>query len=493
MGSPCGYQLLGFPTDSDCGGTSLTLSATGEVAAGRLGQVSWALFEFARSPYVSLIFVFVFAPYFATVVVGDPVRGQELWGLANTAVGIFIGLMAPILGAICDRMGRRKTWIAGIVAIMVPCCFALWFAMPGAQGGLPVPVIMVLVSALLACFMFSEMFHNAMLASIAPADRVGSLSGFGISVGNAGTLVALVIMLFGVALPASGAVDWAFLPDRPLFGLDPLTHEHDRIVGPVAGTWLAVFIVPMLLWTPDRPATGVRMRQAIGDGLASVWETVTNARKYRNIGLFLLARMLYNDGKVAILAYSGIYAVGTFDWELVEILIFAIVLTPFSISGGLFGGWIDNRFGSKRAIQIMIGSSAIGVLAAVSCSPTHVLFVIPYDAAAAGPLWSMPYFQTLPEVVYIVIFMSLAATITAAFANSRTMMARIAPVTMMSQFYGLYALSGTVTAFLGHGTVTFFTAAFDSQAVGFASVVILLSAGLLLMTRVREERAELLH
>jgi UMF1 family MFS transporter len=85
--------------------------------------------------------------------------------------------------------------------------------------------------------------------------------------------------------------------------------------------------------------------------------------------------------------------------------------------------------------------------------------------------------------------MVLACFITAAFATSRSMMARIAPVSMMSQFFGLYALSGSATAFLGHGMVTLFTALFDSQSVGLGSAVILLGAGLVLMRWVREERA----
>ena len=83
----------------------------------------------------------------------------------------------------------------------------------------------------------------------------------------------------------------------------------------------------------------------------------------------------------------------------------------------------------------------------------------------------------------------LAITITAAFSISRTMMARIAPISMMSQFFGLYALSGTATAFLGHASVTFFTGLFHSQRAGFASTIILLIAGLVLMHWVREERA----
>ena len=125
----------------DARGRAAGLSATGETAADRRGEISWALFEFSRSPYLSLVYIYVFATYFTNVVVGDPVRGQELWSLANTIVGFCVALLAPLSGAISDRLGRRKPWIVAIALIMGASCYALWWAMPGAQGGLPVNVI----------------------------------------------------------------------------------------------------------------------------------------------------------------------------------------------------------------------------------------------------------------------------------------------------------------------------------------------------------------
>ena len=471
------------------GGAAQELSTTGETPADLRGQLSWALFEFARSPYISLVYVFVFPPYFASVVIGDPVRGQESWSLANTIVGICVALLAPLIGAVSDRTGPRKPWLAAVALIMSVSCMLLWFAMPGAQGGLPVDVILLLVIILATCFQFTEVFHNAMLASIATPARVGGLSGLGIATGNLGTLTAMLVMLFGVALPASGMTLGGLLPEKPLFGLDPATHEHSRIAGPVAGVWFLIFIVPLLLWTPDRPATGVSARRAVREGLEQLWLTLKRVRRVSNVALFLLARMLYTDAKVAILAYAGIYAAGVFGWELAELLLFAVLLAPFSISGGFIGGWLDDTLGSKRAIQISVGLTCIGMVGAVATTPDRILFVFPYDAAAAGSLWSFPYFQTLPEVVYLLTFALLAITITAAFCTSRTMMARIAPVSMMNQFFGLYALSGTATAFLGHALVAAFTRAFDSQRAGFVSLIILLLAGLAVMFRVREERA----
>ena len=105
------------------------------------------------------------------------------------------------------------------------------------------------------------------------------------------------------------------------------------------------------------------------------------------------------------------------------------------------------------------------------------------------PGWSFAYFATLPEIVYLAMFVILVVFIGAAFANSRAMMARISPLSMLSQFFGLYAVSGWATAFVGHGMVAFFTNAFDSQRAGFASPILLLLAGLIVLMWVREERA----
>jgi UMF1 family MFS transporter len=83
----------------------------------------------------------------------------------------------------------------------------------------------------------------------------------------------------------------------------------------------------------------------------------------------------------------------------------------------------------------------------------------------------------------------VAIFITAVYANSRTMMARIAPARKMAEFFGLYALSGTATAFLAPFVVARFTEWFQSNAIGLASILILLIAGWVMMLFVKTERA----
>ena len=451
------------------------------------GELSWVLFEWARNPYVILVTIYIFAPYFTNVVVGDPVEGQSIWGYTNGIAGFFIAVFAPLFGAIADKGGSRKPWIATFVAIMAPCMFLLWWALPGADGGLSIWTIAALIVVIGIAFEYSSVFHNSMLPHITTPAKLGGLSGLGLAAGNASSLLILVFMLFCFALP--GQMDWSFLPEAPLFGLDQESYQHSRISGPIVALWLVVFSIPLFLYTPDAKPSPQPLPTLVVQGLETLYGTLRKLPQFRNIATYLLARMFYNDGKTAILIFGGVYAVGVFGWDEVRMLIYGIFLSVFAVVGGFFGGWLDNTVGSKRAIMISIGITTLGVIATVSTTPTQILFVIPYDPETAPPVWSFPYFNTWPEIVFMSLMTMVAVAITAAYANSRTMMARLAPPTMTTEFFGLYALSGTATAFLAPMTVGFFTDLFQSQRAGYASILLLLGAGLALMLFVKEEQA----
>ncbi|MBN9570694.1 MAG: hypothetical protein J0H30_06470, partial [Alphaproteobacteria bacterium] len=75
-------------------------STTGAKIASPAGQYSWAMFEGARNPYVLLVTIYFFAPYFSGHVVGDTVRGQASWGGIAAYGCISIAVLAPFLGAL---------------------------------------------------------------------------------------------------------------------------------------------------------------------------------------------------------------------------------------------------------------------------------------------------------------------------------------------------------------------------------------------------------
>jgi UMF1 family MFS transporter len=161
----------------------------------------------------------------------------------------------------------------------------------------------------------------------------------------------------------------------------------------------------------------------------------------------------------------------------------------FAVLGGFFGGWLDNHLGSKRAIFVSIGGTAIAVLVSLTMAPDRILWFIHYDAASSK-LWPVPFFNTWPEMAFLVTVNFIAVLITAGYANSRTMLARIAPAEKMAEFFGLYSLSGQSTSFLATGFVGWLTLVSHSQRIGLLGEVLFLAVGLILMFFVREERTE---
>ena len=198
--------------------------------------------------------------------------------------------------------------------------------------------------------------------------------------------------------------------------------------------------------------------------------------------------MFFNDGKLAIMTFYMIYATGIFDWGGAERLMVGVFLTVFAIAAGFIGGWLDDIVGSRKAIIFTISGNVVALLAAVSITPTTIFFV--EFEGLDEPVWDFAFFRTLPEIAYLIVSVLFALFITSAYANSRTMLARIAPEQEMTKFFGLYALSGQVTAALGPFMVALATGLFDSQRVGFGSILLLLAVGAVLMVFVKEERTE---
>lgn len=424
--------------------------------------------------------IYVFAPYVSNVVIGDPIRGQELISGWHKTAGIIIALTAPFLGAATDRMGRRKPLLAAFTLALAVSIFVQWWAVPG-EGGLPLWALGLAVTISGIAFVYTEVLHNAMLTRATPPQLLSQVSGWGLALGNAGSLFLLVFVLVTIALP--GQIDLPFLPDAPLFGLDPTKFEPSRIVTLLCAGWLIVFTVPLFLYTPDLVTTGERFGDAMKNGVGNVVRTIRKLGHYRNVALFLIARMLYADGKTAVLIFSGIYAAGTMGWGLIEMLAYGIILTIFAVPGGIMSGWLDHAIGPKRAVVIEIGVTFICLVAMVSMTPTSILFFFPVDPEAV--LSSSPMFNTLPEVAYMGFAIVIAMSITAAYASSRALMARLAPEGMEGEVFGLYALSGSATAWLGPLLVEHFTATYESQRIGFGSISILLIAGFALLLFVK--------
>ena len=442
----------------------------------RLAVVGWVLFEWATQPYFTLVITFVYAPFFAAAVAPDPARGQALWGFATSGAGLAIAALAPLLGSVADAAGRRKPWIMAFGVLIVIGATLLWFGRPGHPETIPIVLFAFALGAV--GVQGATVFSNAMMPTLVPPERLGRLSGIGWATGYMGGLLSLILTLgFLAASPQTGKTLLGF---APLFGLDPLAHEGDRIVGPLSAIWLVVFALPLLLFTPDQPRR-MPVRAAVRQGIATLFETLGHLPRYRDASLFLLANMIYADGLVALFAFGGIYAAGTFGWTVIEIGIFGILLITAGIFGALAGGWLDDRLRSKPVIIAGLMILIAAVIVILSIDRDRVLFVITVDPPAEG----RALFGSVPERLYVGIGLFIGLVVAPLQAASRTLLVRIAPRERLTQFFGLYALSARVTSFIGPFAVAIVTAVTASQKAGMAVLILFFAIGAGLLSQVR--------
>jgi UMF1 family MFS transporter len=447
------------------------------------GALAWILQQGARDPYVILITIYIFSPYFSRVLVGDPVKGQALVANISTIYGLLTALTAPLLGAMIEQYGPRKPMLGIVTAIMVPALVALWWAMPA--GGLPLMATSGLLIVLGLVYNWGDVLSNSLLGRAAGEipGRAALISGLGYAVANGLSVALLIFMLWGMVLP--GQVDWPGVPHAPLFGLDASKNEPSRISGPLSAAVLLLGAIPFFLWTPDAARTGRSWLASLRAGLAMLREIFGDLRGHRDIAVFLGGRLLYNDGMTALLVFGGLLAAGLMKWGALEMLAYGISLSVFGVVGGLIAPWFDRTLGPRKAVQLEIAGSLAVLVASLGMSREKILYFWAYDPAAQAPVWNGPLFRTAPELIYLGLGLLIAVFVTAQYASSRTLLIRLCPPDKTAAFFGLYALSGTATMWLGSLLVALATAVFKSQVGGFLPVAVLLLMGFCVLFLVR--------
>ena len=434
--------------------------------ASRLGQFSWALFDWANQPFFTVVTTFIFAPYFANVMIGDPVKGQTAWAFTQSAAGVIIAVLSPFLGAMANAGGRRKPYVFAFQLLLFAGCACLWWAYPN-RPDLAGPIGWAVIAATVGAEM-SIVFNNAQLPNIVRPERIGWLSGFGWGLGYVGGLIALFAVL-------------GFQFTR---GADP-TFTLERLTGPASSIWLLVFVLPMFLFTPDHAPRNLSALEAARQGSRSLLATLRSLGRHRNVLTFLVAFMLYNDGLAAIIAFGGVYASATFGWTTVTLGIFGIILTVFAIPGAFLGGKLDDLIGSKPTVQLAIAGVIVATLGIVSVTADRVLFFVPAAPLAA----TRGLFGSMQELVFMGFALLLGFCMGPMQAASRTLVGRLAPPAMSGEFYGLFALSGRATAWMAPLAIGILTVATHSNRIGVACVLAFLVPGFIVFSWVREERA----
>lgn len=429
------------------GEASVSTAVPTPPTATRRQLLAWAFYDWASSPFFAVVITFVFATYVTTVVAPNEIEGTAVWSRMTVLGALIIAVTSPILGAIADAGGPRKPWLLAFMLLSATASGLLWFVAP-AHDYLLLALTLVLVANV--CNEVGQAFYNAMLPDLASDGELGRWSGWGWGLGYIAGIVALGITLVVFVQPKP-----------PLFGLDADQAEQVRITGPLLAIWFILFSLPLFLLTPDRKTHARPFGQSVRQGLSTLLTTLKDIRGHANIARFLLARLIYNDGLNTLFAFGGIYAAGTFGMALNEVLLFGIALNVTAGIGAFGFAFLDDRMGSKPTILIAIcGLFVAGTVALLAEEKTTFWVVAMVIGIFVGPAQSA----------------------------SRTLMARLAPADMRTEMFGIYALTGKVTAFIGPFLFGTATAMFDTQRAGMATILVMFVVGGLLLLRVSEPK-----
>ena len=364
----------------------------------------------------------------------DPATGTAQWAATQAAAGLVIALAAAPLGVLADRAGRRRLFLAGFTGLMVVATGLLWTVRPEHAM---VPRALWLVGIATVAFEIATVFYNAMLPGLAAPGGMGRLSGLGWGAGYIGGLICLglcLVMLIN--------------PHPPLFGLDAHAAEPVRATALFAAAWIAIFAWPVLLLREK--ASALSARRALAMGMRELADGLRKAVADPVLGRFLLARMLYTDGLTTLFAFGAIFAAGSFGMGTKDVLLLGIGLNVTAGIGAFGFAFVEDRIGSRRAVLIALGS----------------LFVLGAGVLLVGSVrW------------FVILALGLGVFVGPAQAASRSLMAHLAPAEGRNAHFGLFALSGRVTGFLGPAALGAVTAITHSQRAGMVVILVLLGVG----------------
>ena len=403
--------------------------------------LNFALYDFANSAFTTIIITFIFSTYFAKQIAPNPVLGQSYWGWAIGTTGILVAIIGPILGSYADKKNFTEFFIKLFTIICISLTTLLWFSKPSEKY-----LLFTLVIVALANFFYelSLIFYNSILKRISKTSDLGKSSGFSFALGYIGGILILIICI-------KIFIDNDVLP----FGLSKENSENIRATSIVVAVWYLIFSIPFLFSLKKKINNKIKLSS---DNIKKIKDLIWN-NGLNNLGKFLIARMLYADGLNAIIVMGGIFAVGVFNLEIEDLLILSILMNVTAFIGAIVGGYANDKFSSKSVIIF----SLLGLI----ISSSIILFV--------------------KSQLFFLIFAAINGFFIGPIQSaSRVFITKSIDENNQASGFGLFALSGKLTSFIGPLLVSTITYISSSQRIGFSSAIILLLIGLLILLKVKK-------
>ncbi len=392
---------------------------------------SWALYDWANSAFATTVmagfFPLFFKQYWSAGV--DPARSTFWLGAANSAASALIVVLAPVLGAVADRGGGRKRFLAAFAGLGVAGTAALAGVGQGGWAWAAAAFVLATVG-----FMGANVFYDALLVDVTGGRRMDRVSALGYSLGYLGGG-----LLFGVNVAMTLRPGWFGFADAA---------QAVRASFLTVAVWWALFSVPLLAFVRERAETAP-LGRAVRDGLTQLRNTVRDLRGRRQVWVFLAAYWLYIDGVDTIVRMAVDYglALGLDSGGLIK----ALLITQFvGFPAALAYGWLGERIGPRTGILVGLA------------------------AYAAVTVWAYRM-ETSAEFYLLAGVIGLVQG--GVQALSRSLYARLIPPDRAAEYFGVYNMLGKFAAVLGPVLMGWIALATGEPRTGVFAVTGLVVAG----------------
>ena len=406
--------------------------------------ISWALYDWANSAFATTVMAGFFPLFFKSFWAADlsPAESTAVIGTTNSLAGLFIMLLAPILGAYSDLGKLKKKFLAFFALLGVLSTGYLYFIPQGDW------VIAASLYALAVVgFSGGNIFYDSLIVSVSKQDQRHKVSSLGFSLGYLGGGLLFVINVLMYLNPAwfglssqSEAILWSFVS---------------------VAVWWAVFSLPLFMSVEEKSNAEISkgLFKTITEAFKAVASTLREIKKHKRVAIFLIAYWLYIDGVDTIVRMAVAY--GSDIGLDASSMITALLLTQFvGFPATLVFGIYADKIGFKKILTIGIS----------------IYILVTFYA----------YYMTTALEFYI-----LAGTVGlvqgGVQAISRSFFSTIIPVNKEAQFFGFYNLVGKSAVFLGPVLVSWVALIFGNPRFGILSLLFLLVPGLILLWMVPDK------
>jgi MFS transporter, UMF1 family len=420
-----------------------TMAVLSRLGLGTPAVRAWAAYDWGNSAFATTVMAAFLPVYYSTVVAADlgETVATSYWGYTTAIALALIAVVSPVLGAIADYMGAKKRFLAVFMSFGVTFTACLWFI--GAGEWLLASSIFILANI---GFAGGNVFYEALLPSLTRESDIDRVSTAGYAIGYLGG---------GVLLALNAA--WYKSPES--FGFSG-EDQAVRASFVSAAVWWAAFSLPLFrrVREPDaRLAEGESAHvNPVRVGFGRVLATLREVRQYRDLFLFLLAFLVYNDGVGTIIKMASIYGaeVGIETPHLIGALVLVqFVGVPFTLGFGQ----LASRVSAKHGVYICLaGYAGIAVLG--------------FFMNAAWQFWALAF--------------GVATVQGGVQGLSRSIYASMIPEGRETEFFGFYSVSSKFAGIAGPLLFAVVGQSTGTSRWGILSLVLFFVGGAALLARV---------